>query len=88
MELQLLAYTTITQDLSHVCDLHCSLQQCQNLNPLSEAREQTHILMGIKLGSSSTEPQRELLLTVLAMIAPFAFHRKTESSCQFTPKNC
>ena len=26
---------------SHVCDLHCSLQQCWILNPLSEARVQT-----------------------------------------------
>ena len=42
-ELQLLAYTTATatQDLSHVCDLHNSSQQCQTLNPLSEARDRT-----------------------------------------------
>ena len=46
-ELQLLAYTTATamQDLSHICDLHHSSQQHQILNPLSEARDQTHILM-------------------------------------------
>ena len=31
--------TTATQDLSHVCDLHHSLLQCQILNPLSEARD-------------------------------------------------
>ena len=44
-ELQPLAYTTAiaTQDLSHVCNLHHSSWQCQN--PLSEARDQTHILM-------------------------------------------
>ena len=44
-ELQLPAYTTATQDWSSVCDLHCSPPQCQIYNPLSEARDQTHILM-------------------------------------------
>ena len=38
-ELQLL------QDLSHVCDLHYSSQQCQILNPLSKAKDWTLILM-------------------------------------------
>ena len=39
-ELQLPAYTTArTQDPNHVCDLHHSSQQCQVLNPLSEARD-------------------------------------------------
>ena len=49
LELQLLAYTTAsaTQDLSHICDLHLSLQQHQILNPLSEARDWTHILREI-----------------------------------------
>ena len=33
------AYTTAiaTHDLSHICDLHCSLWQRQILNPLDEA---------------------------------------------------
>ena len=46
-ELQLLAYTTATAtpDLSCVCDLHHSSRQCPILNPLSKARDQTHILM-------------------------------------------
>ena len=46
-ELQLPAYTTATatQYLSHVCDLHHSSQQCQILNPLSKARDQTRVLM-------------------------------------------
>ena len=37
LELQLWGYTTAmaTLDPSHICDLHCSLQQCQTLNPLS-----------------------------------------------------
>ena len=46
-EQQLPAYATATarQELSRICDLHCSSQQCRILNPLSEARDQTHILM-------------------------------------------
>ena len=46
-ELQLPAYTTATatQDLSHVCDVHGSLQQPWILNPLSEAKDQIRILM-------------------------------------------
>ena len=46
-KLQPLAYATAIAmwDLSHVCNLHHSSQQCQILNPLSEARDQTHILM-------------------------------------------
>ena len=44
---QLQAYATATaaQDLSHICELYSSLWQCQILNPLSEARDRTHILM-------------------------------------------
>ena len=43
LELQLLAYTIATamQNLSHICDLHHSLQQHQILNPLSEAKIET-----------------------------------------------
>ena len=46
-ELQVKAYTTATttQDLSHIWDLHYSSQQHCILNPLSRARDQTHILM-------------------------------------------
>ena len=47
LELQLLAYaiTTATPDLSRVCILHQGSQQCQILNPLSKARDQTRNLM-------------------------------------------
>ena len=46
-ELQLVAYATVTAmpDLSHVSDIHHSSGQCQILNPLSEARDQTQLLM-------------------------------------------
>ena len=44
-ELQLPASTTATQDPSCIFDLHCSLWQHWILNLLSEARDQTCILM-------------------------------------------
>ena len=60
-ELKLQAYTTVTamQDMSHECD-NGSLQQCQILNPLKEARDRTCILTDTVLGSWPTEPQWEL----------------------------
>ena len=47
LELQLLAYATAIAklDLSHVFDLHNSSEQCQILNPLSQASGQTCNLM-------------------------------------------
>ena len=36
---------TAKQDQNCIRDLHCSSQQCQILNPLSEARDGTCILM-------------------------------------------
>ena len=47
IETQLLAYTTATamQDLSCVCHIHHSSWQRQISDPLSEARDRTHILM-------------------------------------------
>ena len=44
-ELQSLAYATAMPDLSHVCDLYHSSRQRWILNPLSETRDQTHVLM-------------------------------------------
>ena len=46
-ELQPPAYTaaTATWDPSHVCELHHSSRQHQILNPLSEARDWTHVLV-------------------------------------------
>ena len=46
-ELWLLAYaiTTAMWDLSHVCNLHHSSQQCQILNPLSDARNLICVLV-------------------------------------------
>ena len=52
LELQLLVCTAVkaTPDLSHTCDLHCSSRQRWILNPLAEARDQTHILTETMLG--------------------------------------
>ena len=47
LELQLPAYTTATAtpDLSCICNVHHSSQQCWILNLLSEARDETSQLM-------------------------------------------
>ena len=60
-ELQPLVYTTatVTQDPSHVCNIHHSSQQCRIFNPRSEARDQICILMGPSEFLLTTEPQRE-----------------------------
>ena len=49
-ELRLQAYITTTAklDLSHVCDLCWGLRQHWILNPLSKARDQTHIIIEIR----------------------------------------
>ena len=59
-ELQQPAYTTATAmwDLSHIYNLHDSSWQCQIPHPLSEARDQTPILMDT--GRISNVPQWEL----------------------------
>uniref|UniRef100_A0A8D1NQC2 Neurolysin, mitochondrial n=2 Tax=Sus scrofa TaxID=9823 RepID=A0A8D1NQC2_PIG len=46
-ELQLPDYTTATAmlGLSYICDLHHSSQQCPILNPVSETRDRTRVLM-------------------------------------------
>ena len=45
VELELQLPATAVQDPSCVCDLYCSSQQCWIPDPLSKARDQTHILM-------------------------------------------
>ena len=78
LELQLLAYTTATAtatpDLSCLCDLHHSSQQCQILNPLSGGQGSLWILVGFV----TAEPQQELLIFFLleAGGVPFVAQRK------------
>ena len=59
-ELELLAYATATAtwDPSCICDLLHSSRQPWILNPLSEAREQTHTSW-LLVGFVSTVPQWE-----------------------------
>ena len=59
-ELQLPAYTTAiaTWGLSRICNLHHSSWQCWIINPLSEARDWTHILMDTS--QLPAEPQWKL----------------------------
>ena len=61
-ELPYIPATTIP-DPSHVCDLHHSSWQRWLLNPLSEARDRTCILMDTSQ-VVTTEPQQELLAFV------------------------
>ena len=61
LELQLPAYAKATTmpDPSHICELHHSSWQCWLPDSLSEARDQTQILMDT-VGFVSAAPQREL----------------------------
>ena len=67
-ELQLLANTTVMAMLypSHICNLCASLWQCQILNPLSTARDWTHILTDVSrvpnLLSHNRNSDKDLLL--------------------------
>ena len=54
------ATATVTRDPSFICNLCHSLRQHWILNPLSEARGQTHILKETTSGPQPKEPQREL----------------------------
>ena len=45
LHLPVYATATATLDPRFICNIHCSSQQRWTLNPLSEARDQTHILM-------------------------------------------
>ena len=53
LELHLPAYTTATatRDPSCICNLRCNVRQCWILNPRSEARDRTCILMDTTSGS-------------------------------------
>ena len=46
---------------SHVCDLHHSSEQCQILDPLSKARDRTHILMDASLVPMMGTPTMKFL---------------------------
>ena len=69
-ELQLPAYATAAAawDLSHVCNLHHSSRQLQILNPLSEARDRTCILMDASRVLNLLSHNENSLVRVLAVI--------------------
>ena len=69
LESQLPAYATATatQDLSFICNLHHSPWQCQILNPLSKARDQTSsswMLVRFVSAEPSQELRKQFLLGV------------------------
>ena len=76
-ELQPPAYTTATAtpDLNRFYDLHHSSQQRQILNPLSEARDQIHVLMDISWvyyrWATSGTPKLYLLICLSFSATPF-----------------
>ena len=68
------------QDLSCICDLHLSSQQHRILNPLSEARDQTHNL-NFLVRFVSTEPRQEFQCQ-----AAFSLIYQTIENLLFYPK--
>ena len=76
--LSFLAEASATPDLSRICDLLCSLRQCQILKPLSETRDQTCILKdtGLVLNPLSHSGNSEITFvssTFLCINKPFVW---------------
>ena len=80
-ELQLLAYSTATAipDPSPICNLYHNSGQCRILNPLSEARDQTCLLMGTSrvlnpLSHNGNSYMTFYLLFVYCLLGPHLQH--------------
>ena len=89
-ELQLPAYTTATAmpDPSCTCDLHHSSWQRQIINPLSEARDKTHILMDTgRVSLSREENSFGPLLFVFVFSFVFVLHTSISSHQTLTKRN-
>ena len=84
------------QDLSYICDLCHSSWQCQILNPLNEARDQTLILMDTSqvryhwatMGTPSSLPLESTLSPPLpsqtwAILKPHLTHKSVPDDCNF-----
>ena len=88
MELLLPAYTTATWDLSRICDLHHSSRQCWILNPLSLARNQTHVLIDtswVRYSWATTgTPEEELFELIRSSGAHGHMHSKSDYIPQLT----
>ena len=83
LELQLPAYTTATTppDPSCIFDLHHSSQQRRILNPLSEARDQTHNLVVpswicFLLHHDGNSHKQRFLIEIVKQEKVFSFGRK------------
>ena len=77
-ELQLQVYTTATamQDLSHVFDLYQNSWQYWILNPLSETRDRTRVLMGTSSGSFPLRHNRNSLKSLQVIQKEITFSQK------------
>ena len=87
LELQLLAYTTATQDPSIICNLHRSSWQHQILNPLSKARVWTYLLMDasqICFHSATAGTPRKLYLTPASLCCHRLLRLRHMDKIQFT----
>ena len=80
LEQQLSAYTTATRDPSRVCNLHHSSWQHWTLNPLSEARDRTHVLMDM---SQIRQPLSHDRNSMCFFFFFFAFSGRTRSIWKF-----
>ena len=68
LELQLLAFATAiaTPDLSRVCNIHHNSRQCQILNPLREARDQTcNLMVPSRILCHNRNSRKEIFYSVL-----------------------
>ena len=68
-ELQPPNYAIAMPELSHICDLHCSCWQHQILNPLSEARDQTHIFRDTSRVNTLSHNGNSLMLRIKMKIS-------------------
>ena len=82
LELQLPAYTTATAmpDPSCNCDLYSSLQEHKILNPLSKARDWTHVLMDTSWihyhWTTMGTPNRKFFFLTFCFLGPYPRHMK------------
>ena len=83
LELQLPAYTTATimPDLGRICNLYRSSRQHQILNPLREARDQTHNLVVpswicFLLHHDGNSHKQRFLIEIVKQEKVFSFGRK------------
>ena len=76
---QAYATATATPDLNHVCNLHHSSHQCGILNPLSEARDRTCVLMDTSWIWNPLSPNGKSSPPFILMVYLYRF-----CSCSFT----